>query len=255
MFIVSIPSYRRSHAIISKTLSVLRHGRISLSDIFIFVVAEEAEIYKKALPDYQIVTGLLGLRNQRNFIQSYFPIGTNIVMMDDDIQEVSEIYYEEDMYKPSKKPILNLNVTFENMFTQMVKEEVTICGVYPIDNAKFALGNPSVSLDFRYVVGAMYLIINTRDPQTQPQICDSHEDKERTILYFLKEHKILRFNHICIKTKYFASGGLDHPDRKIQHYEFAKTLVQMYPEYLRLKIQKKNGLIDCGFKKVKVPLL
>jgi len=251
MFKVAVPSYHRSDVIASKTLAVLRLGGVPISDIYVFVVAEEEQAYRQALPEYQVIVGHLGLIKQRKFIQDFFPLDTLIVMADDDLQEVFEASYEGDLYKPSKKPILDLSDQFTQMFRRMAQEAVTICGFYPIDNLKFALANPQITTDFRYIVGALYLIKNVRDRETEPQVCDSHEDKERTILKYIKEGKTLRYNHICIKTKYFAEGGLNTPDRKIRHYDFGKMLVDMYPQFLRLKLKKRSNLIDCAFKRLK----
>ena len=38
-----------------------------------------------------IIIGVLGLKNQRNFISEYYPEGKHIVEMDDDIREIMQL--------------------------------------------------------------------------------------------------------------------------------------------------------------------
>ena len=85
MFKVAVPSYHRANVIASKTLTVLRLGGVPISDIYVFVVAEEEQAYRQALPEYQVIVGHLGLIKQRKFIQEFFPLDTLIVMADDDL--------------------------------------------------------------------------------------------------------------------------------------------------------------------------
>lgn len=246
-FKVAIPSYKRSDVITSKTLATLRRGGVALSDIYIFVVHDEQEAYERACPGYQVIVGLKGLIEQRAFIQGFFSEQDTILMMDDDIEQI---------FRPidakTKEEILDLPGLISEMKMRMISEGVTICGIYPCSNLKFALGNKEVTTDFRYLVGAMYLITNLRDPELQLDGSDmaSHEDKIRTIKYYMKEGKCLRFNRVQIKTKYFAKGGLWSDDRLKQHGLGAEALCLRFPTYLRLEKNKK--MTDAKFKKVKI---
>ena len=246
-FKVAIPSYRRHYTIMDKTLSVLRRGGVAISDIYVFVVLEEEEAYRQACPGYQIIVGLKGLVQQRAFIQGFFSEQDTILMMDDDIEQI---------WRPidskTKEPILDIPGLISQMKIRMASEGVTICGIYPCNNLKFALGNKEVTTDFKYLVGAFYLIRNLRMPEVQLDIGDSgsHEDKIRTIKYYQKEGKCLRFNWVQIKTKYFGKGGLDSPDRLSKHKSEAEALCLRFPEYLRL--QKTSKMIDAKFKKIKM---
>lgn len=238
-FVVAIPSYKRSDQIIHKTLKALEEGNVSIDKIYIFVVPEEEELYEKSCAGYQIIPGVLGLINQRAFIQEYFPLDTNIVMLDDDITEIYRTTSE------TTKQILDyLPSFFIKAFSQMHFRNLSIWSVYPVDNIMFSYKNPRISLDLRYLVGAFYGIKNTRDVILST--IDSIEDRERTILYYLKERQTLRFNYVCFKTKYFGKGGLQSPDRLQKHSESSSQIVKKYPEFCRLKQKKKY--IDCVIK-------
>jgi len=246
-FKVAIPSYRRSDVIMDKTLATLRRGGVAICDIYIFVTDDEQAAYQKECTGYQIIVGLKGLVQQRAFIQGFFSEHDTIVMMDDDIEQI---------YRPvnskTKEEILDLPGLFHLMNLRMKSEDVSICGVYPCSNLKFALGNPEITTDFRYLVGAFYLIRNLKLPEVQLDARGdpgSHEDKIRTIKYYQKEGKTLRYNRVQIKTKYFAKGGLDSPNRLKQHAIDAEALCLRFPLHLRL--QKTRKMTDAKFRRVK----
>ena len=246
MFKVAIPSYKRHDIIRDKTLATLQRGNVPLANIYVFVVQEEEEAYRKACPGYQIQVGLLGLVQQRAFIQGFFSEQDMILMMDDDIEQIWR-----PLDSKTKQEITDIPSLISEMKIRMISENVSICGIYPCNNLKFALGNKEITTDFRYLVGAFYLIKNLRMPEVQLELSDwAHEDKIRTIKYYQKEKKCLRFNWVQIKTKYFGKGGLDSPDRLKQHAIEAEALCLRFPEYLRL--QKSKKLTDCKFKKIKI---
>jgi len=247
MFKVAIPSYGRSDVIACKTIATLARGNVNISDIFVFVVDSEYEAYKTALPGYQIICGEKGLIQQRHFIHNYFEKDTYILFLDDDIEQICK-----PITSKLKEEITDIPSLISLMKINMSAEKVTICGVYPCFNLKFALGNKEVTTNLKYIVGAMYLLKNTRDSDfnLNPSDYASHEDKIRTILHYKKEKKTLRFNHIIVKTKYFAKGGLDCPDRIKQHGEESQIMAARFPEFLR--VQKSKKFIDCKFKKIKV---
>jgi len=242
---VAVPSYRRHDTIMDKTLSVLRRGGVALSDIYVFVVDDEEETYRQACSGYQIIVGLKGLVEQRGFIQGFFAQDTNIVMMDDDITEIYTPLSEK-----TKEIVTDLPSLFCRMIIRMNIEKVTICGCYPVDNIKFAFANKEVTTDFRYLIGVFTIIKNTKDISLLVDPSDLlHEDKMRTLKYYQKEGKTLRFNHVCIKTKYFAKGGMcaHTEDRLKKHSEKSEELCKKYPGFFRIK--KSKNVIDIAFNK------
>ena len=244
-YVVAIPSYKRSDQLPNKTLSSLREGNIPRDKIYIFVVQEELELYTASCPGYNIVIGKIGLVEQRTFIQDYFPVNTYIVFLDDDLKQI---------YRPTsaktKEVITDLHPVLVRMIDRMNQEEVTICGVYPVDNIMFSFNSKEVTTDLKYLVGAFYIIKNTQDQDVMVKPSEiSHEDKYRTIYYYMKEKKTLRFNHIFFKTKYFGKGGMDSPDRLDLHNKGSITLCFRYSSLVKLKVTKK-GLVDVAFRRL-----
>jgi hypothetical protein len=76
---IAIPSYKRAVQLQNKTLTCLNNNNIPKESINIFVIEEEYEDYLEKLnKNYynKIIVGKLGLVQQREFIQEYYPIGT-----------------------------------------------------------------------------------------------------------------------------------------------------------------------------------
>jgi hypothetical protein len=241
---LAIPSYKRHDQIITKTLKTLERQGVPGDKITVFVANEEEyALYKKAIPEGSvkaIVIGVVGLVPQCAFIERYYPEGTYLVRMDDDVERI--------MIATSKttKEDFNLPEFFERAFKRMEEEEVSIWGIGAVDNPFFAFSAPEVSTSLKYLVGVLY----GQKVGSSPVPLKGHggvEDKERTLYFFKLEGKTLRFNRIFPKTKYFGKGGLESPDRKQKHDENTTALVEQYPEWAT-KIVRKNGYADVRFK-------
>ena len=237
MYHIAIPSYNRSDVIGSKSLATLEKYGIPKDKITVFVVREQFIEYKKTCPGYQIVIGVKGLVEQREFIENWYDLDTNILFMDDD---VSDLFFVSDA--KTRQPLSNLNQFISDGFLRASEIGATLWGIYPVDNAMFAFKSQEISDGLSYIVGAFYGQKNTRDIRLET--ADSIEDRERTILRYLRDGKVLRFNKVGLKTKYFASGGLMSEDRQKIHQIASEALVEKYPTFLRLKT-RKNGYVDC----------
>jgi hypothetical protein len=239
MYVIAIPSYKRAIELPLKTLATLQRYHVPLDKIFVFVVEEEMADYQKTCPGFTIISGHLGLVNQRAFIENYFPIDTNILFMDDDVSDVFTL-------SPSntRTPISDFNQFVLDGFERMNALGVTLWSIYPVDNTMFMSESKSETIGLTYCVGAFYGQKNTRDIILKD---DSVEDRERTILRYLRDGRVLRFNHVGMKTKYFAKGGMMSADRQMKHKIASEDLVRKYPKLVRLKV-RKNGYTDCQIK-------
>jgi hypothetical protein len=242
---VAIPSYKRYSQIVSKTLSTLERQGVPADKITIFVANEEEALeYYKAVPRTlygRLVVGVIGLGAQRNFISTFYPPDTLVVFFDDDVERV----YRATGSTQRDKEDINLPEFFEYAFNKMKEENTSIWGVYAVDNPFFMINSQETTTTLKYLVGCLFGAKTPFIPLT------SHgclEDKERTLRYYVKEGKTLKFNHIGIKTKYFGSGGLESTDRKKQHLIYTDALVKEFPTLVS-KYIRKNGYADLRFKK------
>ena len=240
-YYIAIPSYKRALELPLKTLATLQKYNVALDKIFVFVVEEEIAEYQKTCPGYTIISGHLGLINQRAFIENYFDKDSNILFLDDDVSDVFTLSPQN-----TRIPISDFNQFVSDGFLRMNALGATLWSIYPVDNTMFMSESKSETVGLRYCVGAFYGQKNTRDIHLTPGY-DSIEDRERTILRYLRDGKVIRFNHVGLKTKYFAPGGLMSGDRQMKHKIASEALVERYPELVRLKV-RKNNYIDCQIK-------
>jgi hypothetical protein len=66
------------------------------------------------------------------------------------------------------------------------------------------------------------------------------EDVERSLRYYIKDHKVIRFNHVGFKTKFFNKGGHGLLEERINTiYKDVKNLDENFVGYGKIKQKKK----------------
>lgn len=247
-YVVCIPSYKRAELCAEKTLATLAKHKIPASKIFVYVVKDDEEEYKRVLDAKtynKIVVGKKGLVQQRQFIMEQFPEGKHIVFFDDDVKSI-------DLKMSSFK---NLDYFFTHAFDQCVENKSFIWGVYPVFNPFFRKGRPEMTTALNYIVGAFYGIINRPHLKaiqlTLTKENGQKEDVERTIKFFKNDGIVLRFNRVGFETKYYGkSGGLGTFDDRLKPMLIASNLLKKtYPEYGEIST-KKNGMTEFRLKKL-----
>lgn len=195
MWAVAIPSYRRPQTLQKKTLRFLRDAGIECSRITVFSVADEVEEYKKFFnPDFipRIVVGEPGIHRQRSFIESYYPPGTRVLCLDDDLDAIKRPFNSE----------LPLTTLFDKCFEVAEREGCRLWGMYPTDHG-LSLKNRAVK-GLTYVIGVCHGFvagekIEYPDPFT--------EDFTRSIEYYRRGLGVLRFEGMGPTTRYFKEPG------------------------------------------------
>lgn len=237
---IAIPTYNRSDILERKTLSTLERGGISPSQIYIFVANEAEKKLYETIPSSKynkIIVGKLGITNQRIFIKNYFKEGEYVVSIDDDV---------EGLYKLSgdKLKEIKMKPFFEKALEELKKEKRYMWGIYPVRNIYFMKNETSKGLSF--VIGALHGYIVRHDKKLDPSTSlECKEDYETSILYYLKDGGVLRFNNITIKTKFLAKGGLGD-DRFERNKKSAKYLKRTYPKLVYI-FHRKNGMTEIRF--------
>jgi hypothetical protein len=243
-YVIAIPSYKRHHALKQRTLRVLDEGLVDFNKIHIFVADdEEYTLYHDLFPEYNIILGYRGLKEQRNFILDYFPLNTKIISIDDDIESI-EIFNSMDnrLHK-----IEDLDYLFKKCFEDCEREKCNLFGFYPVRNAYFM--KETFSTDLKFIIGSCYGFINKRLYQS----ISEKDDYERSILFYLRDKKVLRYNYITIKTKYYKNnGGLQtFKNRFEEQLEAVKILLLRYPELVKRKKSFKSGFPEIRLIKSK----
>lgn len=233
-YVVAIPTYKRYEEVTTKTLPTLKRGKVDKKRIFVFVANKSEErLYKEKMDPntyHKIVVGKKGLVPQRRYISQYFPEGTKIVSMDDDVQNMVRLTKDDKLKKMS-----NLDSFFKRAFNTLKHHGLYLWGVYPVKNNLFM--QDSVTTDLRFVIGVVHGYINRHSKDLYPDMRSvSKEDIEQSILFYLKDGGVLRFNNITFTTKFNAPGGLG-TDRFQMNKTAQEYLVKTYPGIAKAKFR------------------
>jgi len=216
---ICIPSYGRANLITQKTLRFLNDVQYPKDLIFIFVASEdERQAYERTCPGYQIVVGVPGIRDQRNFISHWLQEDEIYISMDDDIDGIKG------------KPFLEL---IRDAHQMLGTRRGGLWGILPKDDARCFKNDTTEHLSF--IIGAFFVCRNHKEIRREG--LGETEDYEFTILYFIRYRCVFRYRGAGIKTKYLGTsggqgGGLE---RKRQAVQF---LLERYPGLCRFRDKK-----------------
>ena len=238
---VAIPSYRRPTELARKSYQMLVKGGVPVDRITVFVAsAHEADLYRAALPDgTRIVVGVLGLAAQRAFIHKYYTEGQLILFVDDDLTHLKKLSGDRLI------TLTDIHSFVEEAFAKMHEVGSKIFSIYPAASSMYMKEQPEFSTELRYLMGGFYGIVN-RDP---PELLygDNQEDKERTLRYWKRDKKLLRFNHITMITRFYTPGGMDSPTRKADTEAATMQMVKEFPGLVKQIHKAKAGYHDLRF--------
>lgn len=247
-YAVAIPSYGRREILRDKTLATLVRGGVDATRVHVFVASEaEAHAYRECLDraSYgKIVVGVKGIRAQREFISRYFREGQRIVSIDDDVSEV--LVLREGAAKA--RPMRDLDAFFSEAFEELSRRKLFLWGVYPTPNEFYMKGQAPVTTKLRFVIGTLYGFVNRKSMIARSPI-EEKEDVENSIVHYLKDGGVLRYNRVCFKTKFKnEKGGLGGLEGRLAANERAAAYLHAkYPELTRVKV-RKNGMHEIVLK-------
>ena len=265
-YIIAIPSYNRPELIQVKTLALLHKHNINSKLINIFVSdREQYDLYKSKITIKlynNLIIGVKGLKNQRNYINNYYPEGYHIVEMDDDIDKIVQLVVKKTSRKSTRKslhknykkvekvhksikPIENLDQFIKDAFKRCVLNGIFLWGVYPLANPYFM--TDTITNDLRFIVGPFWGMINRHREDLKLTI-DEKENSERTLQNWVIDGTVLRFNNIGIETNYYKNkGGMQNnsKERNYRQQEALKSahyLHHKYPSLTKIHLSKKSGI-------------
>ena len=236
-YVVVIPSYKRATEITTKSLPTLKRGKVPKKKIYVFVAnKQEEKEYKERLDPNtygKIVVGVKGIVQQRQFISRYFKECQYIVSLDDDLEELLKLSGDKLV------PVKNLDKFFKMAYRELKKNKLYIWGIYPVKNPYFMYNKTTT--DLRFLIGVLYGYINRHEPKLYPNLKSvSKDDYHHTILYFLEDGGVVRFNNYTVKTKFDAPGGLGTTGRLEKSENAAAYLHKKFPKIVTRK-RRKSG--------------
>lgn len=238
---VAIPSYRRADLLMTATLPLLRERCVPDSRVTVFVADDDERAeYARALPagfGGELVVATPGMGAVRNWINDWYPDGTRLVQVDDDVRDAFRKTGPNDA-----EPITDLNWLFADMFETLDRVGLTLWGVYAVANPYFMSYKDSV--DLKYVVGALWGVINEHAAHCRVDL-DDKEDYQRTILHYLHAGGVLRRNSVGIKTRYYKQpGGMQVSRTEERVTASAHELNRRYPDLAHINTTKKSGHVE-----------
>jgi len=239
---IAIPSLKRANVLNARTYKFLKKHEIADSNIYIFVIDNEYEIYKEVFPECNIVVGRFTAKNNKNYILDYFPENEIILQLDDDIKD---LFRAPDIN--TLESLSNLDEFVQHSVEKLEEHKTNLLGVYPIKNAGFMWRNKEhLSTNLNYCCGAVLLYKNHRLKRRSLNLI---EDFEFSLINFLTFGKILRNNLVCVEAnQYTLDGGLQHNNKRTKENKLneIKKLQAKYPVYVKISM-KKNSQPDIRF--------
>jgi len=246
---IAIPSYKRHNYVISQSLQTLKALGSDLSNVTVFVAdKEEKFIYDTAIEGVGLkvatVVGVPGLLKQRRWYNTeYYSEGTPILNMDDDVAGLFQKDGEK-KFKPMEMPIDDFAL---KGFEFCEEYGARLWGINAVLNGFFMKNTVTVGL--RYICGIFHGTYAGDPTLCGPQrfMESSGEDFENTLAHYTEYGKVIRFDGVAPKTKYFASGGIqaeiggDKKTRNEDHSIQLSNIAYRYPDLCKL-VEKAGGI-------------
>jgi hypothetical protein len=241
MWVIAIPSYKRAATLRDKTLTTLAKYKISPEKIHVFVANKaEYDDYKATLDPAtygHLRIGEKGMKEARNAITAHFKIGTPIFNMDDDITGFLEYTPRG---KRHERQLPSLKAAIDRGFATLKKTGHGMFGFYPVANGYFM--KPGYTTDLRYIIGSAWGIINPGLGALRITI-DDKEDYLRSVIMYLHDGGVVRFNDIAPETKYYKEPGGMQEERSMSRIsDSAKAMVEAFPDLVSINLTKKSGI-------------
>lgn len=240
-YLIAIPSYKRAEVLRDNTLALLQKYHITPNRIFVFVAnEEERKIYERTLikGTYgSLNVGLVGLRAIRNFIQNFFDEGVKLVCFDDDVSAIKQRLNDYEC-----RELVDLNSFIVEAFKLCEKSKANLWGVYPMVNPMFM--HNDITFDLQFIIGSFFGMINTHDPETMVTM-DSKDDYERTIKFYIRDGKVIRFNGVGVEHDFNKLKGgvqaiMTSEEREKKNIAEAMELVNKYPMFCSFNKARKG---------------
>lgn len=252
-YVIAIPSYRRADRLPSRTLTTLeRLGLNERERVTVFVDEDEADVYRAALDDgWQVAVAPRGLVPTRRFYcHDYYPPGTPIINMDDDIDEV--------LARTDGGKTIPWQGTLDQLaamgFGMCDGLGVGLWGICGYNNGLYMHDEAVAGL--RYILGAVFGTFGGHTNGLESDdIPESGEDFERSLHYFTHDGAVVRLDWLSQRTTNFAAGGIrarlgGYAERDRDHASKLRAIALRYPKLVGKVYRKADGTTNLRLKDI-----
>lgn len=239
-YVIAIPSYRRPETICKKTLNYLLNiADIDPKCVTVFLSdPKEMYSYLDEMNDaglrVKVVVGKPSLNLQRRFISNYYPEGTHIFNIEDDIPGI---------YSAPSPKRLEVVTRLHNLilegFSLTEQMRTKLWGFAASCNPFYLYGSrPNAGLYF--IDGACFGTINTHDKKLWSTLLDK-EDYQRCLLYFKRFGSVVRLSMYAAKNvTYKEKGGMEGQRSAKNSRECAEYLIKKFPGLVKINEKRKS---------------
>lgn len=202
--------------ILMHTLGMLSRQRIPKHRVTLFVANEtERKNYRAALlgsewEKVRIEISVLGNKNSRNFIMKFFPAGTYVVSIDDDVERISwKIQDGMTHHVLRSLPPGSLEKIIFDGYKQMREHKAFLWGVSTSQNARHMRVH-GISKRNGLVNGYLNgFITRPQCKELYRSLTDATEDSEFAVRHYAKDGIVIRYRmYAGITSPYLNRGGL-----------------------------------------------
>lgn len=236
---IAIPSSNRVKIIQKMTLPYLKRCNIDLSKIDIHVRQEDYQQYKDNLDpqsygrliSFQAPIGVMHARNQ---IASYYPEGTHLVCIDDDIESI-----EERITSKQLGTVEDLESVIEEGFKQSMVTGYRLWGVHYCNNPYFMPVDVRIGLTI--IAGGFFGYVVEHKEEEFVTI-DDYEDVERSFNFYLKDGGLIRMDKYTTNTdSRKIAGGMQDYRTADGFEESARYLAEKYSQLCNYYVGKDGS--------------
>tara|TARA_R100000234_G_scaffold108527_2_gene79977 strand:- start:1464 stop:2216 length:753 start_codon:yes stop_codon:yes gene_type:complete len=234
----AIPSYNRPDSLTKRTGKTIVDAGVDPGLVDVYVAGEEqAEMYAEPARSmgFNLKLTTKGVREARNTIHSSYAEGTNLVVLDDDLNGLLRKVNDKKV-----APVTDLPKLTVKAFREVLSRGLSFWGIYPTANAMFMKHRTEFGL--RFCIGQMYGIV-IREPHVTLE-CETKEDYELSLIHYVRDGAVMRMDYIAAKSKvYSGQGGLQSDGvtaRKMKDLRSIRKLTRRYPELVRMKKTKSD---------------
>lgn len=228
---VAICSHNRIQTLKKKTLRVLTLYGIPTEKIHIFVAPEEVADYRAAFLGYTVVEGAMGLAQNRNAVVNYFPEGSLVLFLDDDLRGFLE--YTTDNQRKERQ-LENFHDVVCRGFRECWDRGLSLWGLYPVANGRWM--KPTITTGLVFCYGCCFGLFIRKDVQSTMHF---KEDYERTLRFYKRDGAVLRMNWVApLQSFCKGKGGLNEVRTLDRELADCRALFAEFPTWMTFGLDK-----------------
>lgn len=176
-----------------------------------------------------VVSSVRGVAAQRKVISQYYPEGTAVLSMDDDVRQVIQ-------RRPAplnRKQLTEWDSLFRSMFDRTYARGLYMWGVKPTTNiAAASVGQVTEGL--RFALGTLHGYFSRPGHPAHDTTVQVKEDYELSILAYIHDGGLVRFEDVGVDADHYGTpGGCVDWRTQATSLEAAMQLMDQYPGLVR----------------------